>query len=300
MNRLRFTREAHGYTVERLADELQLTAPTIVSWESGTVHPTVTELRDLAVLYGASVEDLAGDDTLDDRPLRSIYMVDREGIDGFWGHLGVMLPMSGAYRWYPVTASVAEAIADVVDSRGSSEPVRRSLFVETLNNRFLWINLAAMKCICLCHEAAEWPESNGELVSDHGLGQMDLEERPDHLLPGEFYQIMTEMLEGEEEGEDASASDHLIDRVQAFMAEREGDVGDDQLRRLLLDTRLWMGDGSYQWIEASAESMAEAVTEFQLDTGDGLLRLSGPDHGYLSFAVPLHQIAVVELPAARL
>ena len=102
MNRLRLAREAFGYTSDRLADELGIHFQTIKSWEDGAVMPTLPELRDLAVLYGTSVNDLSGDDTLVDRSVRSIYMTGGEGIDGFWGHVGVFLPESRACRWYPI------------------------------------------------------------------------------------------------------------------------------------------------------------------------------------------------------
>jgi transcriptional regulator with XRE-family HTH domain len=52
MKRLKQTREAFGYAVERLESELKLPAQTIMTWETGKRAPTLSELRDLAMVYG--------------------------------------------------------------------------------------------------------------------------------------------------------------------------------------------------------------------------------------------------------
>jgi len=299
MSRLRFARDAFDYSTSRLAAELRVSEQAIEGWEKGTVTPTLAEQRDLAVLYGTRVDDLAGNETLADRPVRSVHMTAREGIDGFWGHLGVLLPAARTYRWYPITAGAAETVANEIERRRWLKDDAPELLIETLNNRLLWLNLAVANGVCLCHDAAEWPQPYQEPLTPGGLAEMDLEVRPDHFLSGEYYQVMTEMIESEEV-DSHRVSERLSHQVEAFLSEREDVLGEVELARLLLHARLWMSDGSCQWIEASAESMAEAVSELQLDAGDGLLRLSGPDQGYLSYAISLERVAVLELPAGRL
>jgi len=211
----------------------------------------------------------------------------------------ILLPAAKFYRWYPITVGTAETVANEIERKRWLEGDAPELLIETLNNRFLWLNLTIVNGLCLCHDAVEWPQPYQEPLMPGGLAEMDLEVRPDHLVSGEHYQVMTEMIESEEVNPH-HVSELLSHQVQAFLSEREDVLGESELARLLLHARVWMSDGSCQWIDASSESMADALSDFQLDAGDGLLRLEGPDQGYLSYAVSLGRVAALELPAARL
>jgi hypothetical protein len=120
-----------------------------------------------------------GDDFIAERPVRSTLMVHREGVDGFWGHLGVLLPRQASYRWYPISEDAADMVAQEVKRRDQIQGERRSLAVETLNNRFLWINLATSNGVCLCGNAADWPQPHGMVLSGPGLDQTHGADRED-------------------------------------------------------------------------------------------------------------------------
>lgn len=59
-NRLRTLREKLHYTQEQLADELHVSRQAVSGWETGKVQPDPVKLKEIARLFGVSVEYLFG------------------------------------------------------------------------------------------------------------------------------------------------------------------------------------------------------------------------------------------------
>ena len=64
MERLKELRRQAGFTQAQLAQMLRTTQQTVGRWESGKVEPDIATLRDLAMIYGTSVDDILGQNPL--------------------------------------------------------------------------------------------------------------------------------------------------------------------------------------------------------------------------------------------
>lgn len=62
MMRIKEAREAHGWTQERLANELGTTQQSLQRWESGAVDPKSSNILAISELLGVTVSYLLGID----------------------------------------------------------------------------------------------------------------------------------------------------------------------------------------------------------------------------------------------
>lgn len=60
--RIQEAREAHGWTQERLANELGTTQQTVQRWETGAVDPKISKVVAMSELLGVTVSYLLGTD----------------------------------------------------------------------------------------------------------------------------------------------------------------------------------------------------------------------------------------------
>lgn len=60
MLRIQEAREAHGWTQERLANELGTTQQTVQRWETGAVDPKISKVVAISELLGVTVSYLLG------------------------------------------------------------------------------------------------------------------------------------------------------------------------------------------------------------------------------------------------
>ena len=60
MLRIQEAREAHGWTQERLANELGTTQQTVQRWETGAVDPKISKVIAISELLGVTVSYLLG------------------------------------------------------------------------------------------------------------------------------------------------------------------------------------------------------------------------------------------------
>lgn len=58
--RIQEAREAHGWTQERLANELGTTQQTVQRWETGAVDPKISKVVAISELLGVTVSYLLG------------------------------------------------------------------------------------------------------------------------------------------------------------------------------------------------------------------------------------------------
>ncbi len=59
MKTIRTLREERGWTQLELASRLGVTPVTIYNWERGRTEPRVSQFRQLARLFGVSMDDIA-------------------------------------------------------------------------------------------------------------------------------------------------------------------------------------------------------------------------------------------------
>ena len=169
-------REEIGISLERFAEMLDTTQQTIADWEAGHSEPTESTLRDIAVIFGTSVDDLLGQNPLTDRVMSTHIIMDysREHIrESFWGNFGVLLPGATHTKWYPITDGERDRISESLASE------KKWLMATTLNNRLLVINLDKVIRLWLLDDDADQPEEDWELEGDEYTG-----------LPFEIYKGM--------------------------------------------------------------------------------------------------------------
>ena len=59
-NRIRELREAAGMTQADLAHRLQVSVPTVSSWESGVIRASVGNLMELAEIFETTMDTICG------------------------------------------------------------------------------------------------------------------------------------------------------------------------------------------------------------------------------------------------
>jgi transcriptional regulator with XRE-family HTH domain len=153
MKKLKELRVAANYTQEQLAEKLRVSQQTIARWESGKAEPSIKALRDIAVLFGTSVDDLL--EMGRSKITTNHYLPDNaRNQDGFWGHIGLMLPNEAKSAWFPITSGESRRVMQNLQGTESGW-----VTVSTLNNRVLAFNPSSFKKISLV-------DDNEDQISD--------------------------------------------------------------------------------------------------------------------------------------
>lgn len=58
--RLREMRTSHGMSRQMVADRLGVSATAVYKWENGQTEPDLTKLRQLALIFGTTIDELCG------------------------------------------------------------------------------------------------------------------------------------------------------------------------------------------------------------------------------------------------
>ena len=75
---LKVLRQERGWSQQFLADQLHVTAHTVMRWEAGSNSPQLKDVRKLAAFFDVSVAFLVGE-TLDRKPeLRPVAQADKD------------------------------------------------------------------------------------------------------------------------------------------------------------------------------------------------------------------------------
>lgn len=163
MLRLKELRAKFNMTQKDLAERLEMSQQAIAKWENGAAEPTVKNLRELAAIFGTSVDDLLGNsETIKTTHFCNYGPKKNEDleIDGFWGHIGVKIKGQKKSRWYPITQKTYERVYLEIQNED------RWFFVETLNNKNLLINKRNIKKITLLDDACDNDPDDWDLQWD--------------------------------------------------------------------------------------------------------------------------------------
>ncbi|POA19504.1 hypothetical protein C1886_12370 [Pseudomonas sp. FW300-N1A1] len=282
MKRLRDLRKAIGFTQAGLAKALGVSQQAIARWEKGDAEPSLTMLRDLATVVGTSVDDLvefeAGGARISSQHWEP---ADDQMVDGFWGHLGVLLPSRLDHHWYPVTsgeqARISRNLQGVVSSSGW-------LVVATLNNRVLLINPAAVQRIRLLDDAADTPSDDSWSLTWDGYNG----------LSPEVYSAINDYF-WDEQAFEADYSDALqkiaIDQIE------EHAIGEEEAFKLLECTFLYLESGAEVVFRAEANDLLSLTFEADCQTPEKIV-LRNEHSGELNF-FPTHKVALVSMPLTQ-
>ncbi|MFM0009713.1 helix-turn-helix transcriptional regulator [Paraburkholderia sediminicola] len=286
MERLKELRRQAGYTQVQLAEMLKTTQQTVGRWESGKVEPDIATLRDLAMIYGTSVDDILGENPLARTDtMTSNHMFFRGGEDvekeRFWGHLGVRFPGQVKSSWYPITLSEAEHLSDFL---ANAEPSKPWVTVRSLNNRVLLLNVLAVPRLVLLDDNADQPEDDWDLSWDAYQG-----------LPQEMYPALVEwsMDEGLGETDEGGYSDAFREAIENVIKTHalDGDSISDRIAATCV-TRL---DGTVERMTAGGEHLWELVEGAEYDVLPAMFALED-GYGEIDIYFPAQAVCCVDMP----
>ena len=111
MKGLKDLRESFQIKKEHLAKMLGKTQQTITKWESGKSQPNTSDLKDLALIFGTSVDDLLEYSKSGKKIHTTSYFLTIKNHYGFWGHIGIKIS-NAPFVWFPITTDVVDFLDD--------------------------------------------------------------------------------------------------------------------------------------------------------------------------------------------
>ncbi len=284
MDSLKKLRLAHGFTQDRLAEMLETTQQTIARWETGKSEPSIAALRDLALIFGTSVDDLLGRNpfaaTGKDSITTNRYHLFARSDEGFWGHLGIRSPGASKSTWYPITLREANRISGAISSATRDAPW---IVATTLNNRALLINVESVRQISILDDNADEVADDWELGWDSYQGHSP-----------EVYRALEDHFLGF--GDDDS-SEAFKGAIEDLIEQEELDQ--DKCFKLILTTRVHYDDGTLRELHVDDEASWSAFCEIEQENDTLTLDLSDRESG-LDVFIARSQVALVDMPLHRM
>lgn len=272
-------RQARGYTQEKVAEMLKTTQQTVARWESGQAEPSLAALRDLAVIFSTSVDDLLGKNPFSDAAVTNSYFSLDDGDEHFWGHLGVLLPGEKYTRWYPITLKQANQVDAAIDRISPDEPW---LAVSTLNNRMLLINVPEVHRIHMLDDNADEVADDWELGWDSYQG---------HSL--EIYRALANWAMAIPDDEEEASSETFKEGLEEFIKE-EG-LTENLIYEQIIETHLHSTNGQVRRCTPDQGRLLNAMMQIEYPAGNSVFDLSEPDVGLTSY-VPAKAIRMLDMP----
>jgi transcriptional regulator with XRE-family HTH domain len=280
MNKFKEFRQARGYTQEKVAEMLQTTQQTVARWESGRAEPNLATLRDLAVIFSTSIDDLLGKNPFSDKAVTNSYFSLDNGDEHFWGHLGVLLPGEQYTRWYPITLKQADLIDAAIGRISPDEPW---LAVSTLNNRMLLINVPEV------HQIHTLDDNADEVADDWELGWDSYQ---GHSL--EVYRALVDWALGiPDDEENREYSKTFKEGLRELIKEEE--LTEDLICERIINTHIHFTNGQLRHSTPAENNLLSALIQTECSTGDIVFDLSDPDIGLTSY-IPAKVIRMLDMP----
>jgi len=277
VKRLKELRQTFGYTQEQLAEMLRTTPQSIARWETGKAEPSFSALRDLAMIFGTSVDDLVGGNPLSDSITTTAYtLLLNEKHDGCWGNAGVLLPGQQHTRWYPITSREHSRIKNSLDSKSGW------LCFSTLNNRMVVMNAAKVKRVVFLDEACDQPFGDWEVGWDTVEGR-----------PLELYRALEEYAVREDGQLEESASPQLISILEELVKENGWD--EKTILKITTETNIWFADGSQMSYHVDEDDLWSLVSSVEIESDERMISLYDENTGMESF-FSRDALALVEMP----
>ena len=279
MQRLKSLREEFNYTQHHIAEMLKTTQQTIARWETGKAEPSIAALRDLAMIFNTSVDDLLGNNPFSKKVMsNSLHYGKKDSdVDGFWGHLGLLIPGQKQTKWFPITLDAATRVSATLYN---AEENGTWLNVSTLNNKYIVFNSEKLRRVWLLDDACDAPGDWSEEARSDCTGE-----------PQEFYKVLDDY--DFDDSEKESISDTLRAVVDEFIKERKFD--EDGLIKFLKFSTIYMADGDVTSYWANPEALYDFVFHINLGVPPKIVSLPAEGGDFESY-YPLSQLAVVEMP----
>ncbi|WP_158250079.1 MULTISPECIES: helix-turn-helix transcriptional regulator [unclassified Pseudomonas] len=271
-------RKALGLTQAALADHLNVSQQTVARWERGDAEPNFAMLRDIATLMGTSVDDLLEYSVGRAKIPSQHWNPQDENIDGFWGHIGLLLPGKAKSQWYPITESECERVSRFLSER---QPFSGWLLLTTLNNKALIVNPDQLQRIRLLNDAADEPDDGDWELSIDGYQGWGAEV---YRGIGEFF--------WEEDKFEAKNSKKLKKSICDLVEEHQLD--EEAVCEFLEHTKVHLNSGSQISFKAVRTGVYELAVEADCAT-PATICLENDYSGELNYFAPKY-VALVEIP----
>ena len=255
---------------------LKTTQQSVARWETGKAEPSLSALRDLAIIFGTSVDDLVGKNPLSDSVTTTTYTLLLKGNhDGYWGNVGVLLPGQQHTRWYPITSGERSRIINSFENESGW------LRFSTLNNRMVVMNIPKIKRVTFLDEACDQPFGDWEVEWDTVEGN-----------PLELYRALEDYASYEGEIGD-SASPQLISIIEDLVKKNGWD--EETISKITTETNIWFADGSQMSYWVAEDDLWSLATSVDFESDERMLSLYAENTEMESF-FPRDGVVLVEMP----
>jgi hypothetical protein len=252
---------------------------SIARWEAGKADPNLSALRDLAMIFGTSVDDLLGKNPLSDKIASTSlrYFGQKSIRDGFWGHVSLLLRGQKQTKWFPITFDTANRTSSRL---GSVKQENEWLCIPTLNNRMLAVNPARVCRLWLLDDNCDAPD-DWEINDEEYSGK-----------PLEFYRGLDIYFSDDDEL-DRSSSETYRRIIADYVKEHALD--EEKAHRFLRGTIIHMTDGTQAFYWARAEPLVDMVFDIDNENMSLMIRIDAFGADFESF-YPAASLAVVDMP----
>lgn len=275
MNKLKDLRTRFGLKQKDVADQLNTTQQTVARWETGQSSIPVAQLKDLAILFACSVDELLGVELHPRQRDAAGFARDKQGTP--FGTLKIRL--SGGELEFPIDETQAKRSLNLLRSndfelQGGGEWIE----VGTLNNRLVYLNP--------CH-LAEF-----QLISD------DTEAMPFFSSP-EVYQALSKDTPPNQLGHIAATERSEVIRHLTGKSANEELTPDceDALIEEMKCVKVIFADGrtsTHYLTDNTATELMVLSNNLECVGANAFLRIS--DEGPDSHFVNLSKVAAIEVP----
>lgn len=280
MLRLKELRAKFNMTQKDLAERLEMSQQAIAKWENGTAEPTVKNLRELAVIFGISVDDLLGNSkTVKTTHFCNYGPKKNEDIeiDGFWGNLGVKIKGQEKSRWYPITQKTYEDIYNALQEGITW------LNVETLNNKRLLINHKNIKKLSLVDEACDEVHDDWDLQWDAYSGHSD-----------ESYRCLYDYYCGDT----TDIPEKLLAGIESMIKEEK--LSTEDIAKSVCYLGIVDSDGQEEYVNPNFWTQLQELYEWSDELEDGSVSSIIIDAEEGNFFYNSSEVAVIEAPINQL
>ncbi|NBK21428.1 MAG: XRE family transcriptional regulator [Spirochaetia bacterium] len=282
MNKIKEFRTQLRLTQKDLATLMNTTQQTIGRWENGTSEPSLSNLRDLAYKLGTTTSAILGEPfaSTQSSHYHLMFKKEKDGLDGFWGNVGVLPAHRSKSIWYPITL---ENVCDASQKIGEGEP----FMFESLNNKLVFVNPDQVKRLVTLDDAADAFPNDWE-VSWLEFGY----ESPEIFDALEIY--LHETYWGLTEDPENSLSDDLRSVVKKMVEEHKLD--EEAILQLTSGIRIFYSDGSMETYTLSDfSSVAALYMELELNFIPPTVVIDDE----FTISLPMASISVIEFPLAK-
>ena len=313
MKKLKELRETMKITQQDLAKALHTTQQTIARWESDQSEPSISALKDLALFFQTSVDDLLEYSKTGKSIRSSLYWMGEEDRDGFWGQVGIKVANKPSV-WFPITANTAELLEGSLDNVECDE---KWISFPTLANQYVCIHPSQVTSVTLLDEAEEYPEDDCELTyPEEGL-PLELyrgfantyltelskekiekivklyEKKEKNALTKDEDKFYTNEIKALKQNLDGNPSEHFIHvLLEQFLA--EGMIDYDKYDEYMSKVKVYFTDGQQRDFVEDSENCIDNVDKLDDSTCLHILNFNTNDEGLV--LAPSSKIAMISMP----